>query len=435
MTHERFIADLHVHSRYARACSKELTPENIERWCRIKGIQVVSTGDFTHPKWVAELAESLIPSPESTGLYSQKNVPDSPVRFICGTELSSIYTHAGKVRRVHNLVFAPSLEIVKKINSALTERGCNIRSDGRPIIGLSSHDLLEMLLEIDERNVLIPAHAWTPWFAVFGSKSGYNSLAECFGDLTEHVFAIETGLSSDPLMNWQVSQLDDVALISSSDAHSLPNLGREATIFSGQKISYDLIMTALRHGNPKYRQTGKLTADSFQLSGTIEFYPHEGRYHYDGHRDCGIVLHPAEADKQKKICPKCQRRLTVGVLSRVNELADRPEGTKPNGAPTFHHLVELDKIIADALGLKARASTKVQKIYQDLMKKFDNEIAILLDVPIGDLQSAEPRLAEAIERVRQERLTIQPGFDGEYGKIEIFSEKERQNGPRQLTIL
>lgn len=394
------------------------------------------TGDFTHPKWYAELIESLILDHETANLYRLKNLPDSPVRFICGTELSSIYTHAGKVRRVHNLVFAPSLKVVKKINTALTERDCNIKSDGRPIIGLSSHDLLELLLEIDERNILIPAHAWTPWFAVFGSKSGYNSLAECFEDLAKYIFAIETGLSSDPPMNWQVSQLDNVALISSSDAHSLPNLGREATIFSGEKISYDLIINALKHGNPKYRAENRnREPETLNLEGTLEFYPHEGRYHYDGHRDCGVVLHPAEADKQNKICPKCKRPLTVGVLSRVNELADRPEGTKPNGAPTFHHLVELDKIIADALGIKARASTKVQKIYQDLIKKFKNEIAILLDVPIRDLRSQEPRLAEAIERVRQERLTIQPGYDGEYGKIEIFREKERQNGPRQLSIL
>ncbi len=269
----RFIADLHIHSRYARACSKELTPANIEKWCRIKGINLVATGDFTHPKWLAGLEASLIPDHQTSDLYKLKNTTDQSVRFIFGTEISSIYKHAGKVRRVHNLVFAPSLDVVKKINAALTERGCNIRSDGRPIIGLSAHDLLEMLLEIDERNVLIPAHAWTPWFAVFGSKSGYNSLEECFDDLTKHVFAIETGLSSDPLMNWQISALDNIALISNSDAHSLPNLAREATIFSGEQLSYDLIMTAIKQGNPKVRQTKNLipNTENLTLDGTIEF--------------------------------------------------------------------------------------------------------------------------------------------------------------------
>ena len=430
----RYIADLHIHSRYARACSKELSPATIAAWCQIKGLSLVATGDFTHPKWFRELKESLTPA-AAPGLYQLASDPSaSPVHFICGTEISSIYSHGGKVRRVHNLIFAPSLEIVEKINVELTKRGCNIKSDGRPIIGLSSRNLLELILEIDERNVLIPAHAWTPWFAVFGSKSGYNSLKECFEDLTEHIFAIETGLSSDPLMNWQVSKLDSVALISNSDSHSLPNLAREATIFSGDALSYNNIMRALKFGNLLARQKNLHKNKPLQLDGTIEFYPHEGRYHYDGHRDCGVVLHPREADKQKKICPKCKRPLTVGVLSRVNELADRAEGISPDSAPLFYHLVELDKIIADALGIKTRTSPKVKILFDGLIKKFGNEINILLDVPITDLRATEPRLAEAIQRIREERLTIQPGYDGEYGKITIFGPNELLK-KKQLSLL
>lgn len=434
----RYIADLHIHSPFARACSKELTLKNIDIWAQTKGLQIVAAGDFTHPKRFQEIKNDLKPAPEVDGLYIYKNtINKNPVHFLLSTEISSIYSHKGKVRRVHNLIMAPSIEIVEKINQQLTARGCNIKSDGRPIVGLSSHDLLELILEIDPRNVLIPAHAWTPWFAVFGSKSGYNSLEECFDDLTPHIFAIETGLSSDPPMNWQISQLDNIALISGSDAHSLPNLGREAIVFSGNDPSYDNIIKAIKHASPKARQSEQLSAVSckLKLEVTIEFYPHEGRYHFDGHADCKVVLSPAEASKNKKICPKCARPLTVGVLSRIEELSDRPEGFKPPGAPNFYHLVELDKIIADALNIRTRTSPKVKILFDGLIKKFGNEISILLDVPIHDLRSAEPRLAEGIKRVREEKLKVSPGYDGEYGKIEIFNQKEQENRPQQLSIL
>ena len=390
----KYIADLHIHSKYSRACSKELMPEKIDLWCRIKGIDIVATGDFTHPKWFAELAEKLEPAegearqgrPAETGLYClkkefkksdprfQEKAPRK-IRFILGTELSCIYKKGDKTRRVHHLVFAPSLEVVRKINDELEKRDFNLKSDGRPILGIDSEDLLKLLLEIDERIVLIPAHAWTPWFAIFGSKSGFDSIEECFGSMANKIFAIETGLSSDPPMNRQNSWLDSVALISNSDAHSLQVLGREANIFEGEKISYNLLFEAIKKSSPSAR-AAKRNKAPLQLVKTVEFYPDEGRYHYDGHSNCKIVLHPREAKKFKNICPICGKPLTLGVLHRVEDLADREEGSLSKNAAGFIHSVELEKIIAEAVGVQGRRSKAVAKHYWNLINKFRGELPL-----------------------------------------------------------
>ena len=445
----KYIADLHIHSKYSRACSKELVPEKIDLWCRIKGIDIAATGDFTHPKWFAELAEKLEPAegearqgrPAETGLYRLKKEfqADHPqfqekklrdVRFILGTELSCIYKKGYKTRRVHHLVFAPSLEVVRKINGELEKRDFNLKSDGRPILGIDSENLLKLLLEIDERIVLIPAHAWTPWFAIFGSKSGFDSIEECFGNLAKNIFAIETGLSSDPPMNWKNSWLDSVALISNSDAHSLQVLGREANIFEGEKISYNLLFEAIKKSSPSAR-AAKRNKAPLQLVKTVEFYPDEGRYHYDGHANCKIVLHPREAKKFKNICPICGKPLTLGVLHRVEDLADREEGSLSKNAAGFIHSVELEKIIAEAVGVQGRRSKAVAKHYWNLINKFRGELPLLLDAEEKELnQTAPANIAEAIRRVRAQELQISPGYDGLYGAIKIFKDGETTAGKK-----
>lgn len=431
----RYYADLHIHSKYARACSPQLTPENIDLWCRIKGLGLVATGDFTHPKWFAELSEKL--EPKGNGLYQlranfrlkeakfkQDVLPD--VHFIVGTEVACIYKHDGATRRVHHCIFMPSLAAAAELNKRLTAQGRNLKADGRPILGMSSQDLLKLMLEIDARSVLIPAHAWTPWFAIFGSKSGYDSIPECFGEMSKHIFAIETGLSSDPPMNWRVTALDNVALVSHSDAHSLPNLGREADVFEGGELSYDAVMGAIRHASPRAVAAGEDKNLPLRLTGTIEFFPDEGRYHYDGHRGCKVCLSPSQSAKLKNICPKCGRELTIGVLNRVEELADRGAGQKPPGALPFTSLIELDKIIAQAQGVKSRASKAVETEYWNLVSAGGGELATLLDCPVAELgKVTNQRVVEAISRLRRGKIAgVTPGYDGEYGHIALFSESE-----------
>lgn len=432
-----YYADLHIHSKHARACSPQLTPENIELWSRIKGLSLVATGDFTHPKWFAELSEKL--DPLGNGFYHLKpglqlqearfkETKPVLVSFIVGTEVACIYKHAGATRRVHHCIYMPSLEAAAELNKRLTEQGRNLKADGRPILGMSSQDLLKLMLEIDARSVLIPAHAWTPWFAIFGSKSGYDSIEECFGDMSKHIFAIETGLSSDPPMNWRISALDSVALVSHSDAHSLPNLGREADVFEGDELSYDAVMNAIRRANPRAVTSGDDKALPLRLAGTIEFFPDEGRYHYDGHRECKVCLSPAESAKLRNVCPKCGRELTIGVLNRVEELADRVAGTKPKGALPYTSLVELDKVIAQAQGVKGRATKAVEAEYWNLVSVGGGELPTLLDVPQGVLAKATTaRVAEAVSRLRRGVVAgTTPGYDGEYGHIALFAPDEEQ---------
>ncbi len=426
------IADLHIHSKYSRACSPELTMPNIAKWCGIKGIDLISTGDFTHLVWFKEIENNLVE--EGQGFLRLKEAPsasqsqpraggEATVKFILGTEVACIYSQGGKTRRLHLCLFLPDLASVKKFNEELTKRGCNIRSDGRPILGLSGKEIVKIIKNISPRGVVIPAHAWTPWFAVFGSKSGFDSLEECFEELAPEIFAIETGLSSDPSMNWRLSALDKIALVSNSDAHSLPNLGREANVFNLdiKKTSYNQLFKVIKEKNTK------------KFLKTIEFYPEEGMYHLDGHRACGSRLTPAETKKNKGLCPVCKKPVTVGVYNRVDELADRPEGFVPKNAVSFVNLVELDKIIAEAVGVKSRKSLAVQKEYEKLIKAGGNEFKILLELSYYKLKKiTSAEIVEGIRRVREKELTIEPGYDGEYGRVTIFSPKEKKDRQKKL---
>ncbi len=418
------VLDLHIHSKYSRACSKNLELEQIARTCEIKGVDIIATGDFTFPKWQQDITEKLT---EEKGLYKLKN---SKTKFILSTELALIYKQGeGHARRLHLVVLAPNLKAVAKFNEYLASHGYNIRSDGRPILGMSAIELCKILFEIDEKFMVIPAHIWTPWFAVFGSKSGFDSIAECFEEFTKNIYAYETGLSSDPAMNWRISELDNLTLLSNSDAHSLPNIAREANVFEMSEVSYDAIYDIIKNSSPRLRQgyDGQAKSKYGKILYTIEFYPEEGMYHYDGHRNCGIRFTPAETKKHQGICPKCKKKLTVGVDYRVNELADRELGFKPKGVADFKKLVELDKIIAESMDIKSRSSQKVQAEYNSLIKKIGtNELDILISQPLDALAKATlPEVVEGINRVREEKLIIKPGFDGQYGTIKIFSEKEK----------
>jgi len=407
------IADLHIHSRYSRACSQELLPVRIDEYCRLKGVNLVSTGDFTHPAWLNELKDNL--EEIGDGFLRLKN-SDGKVKFVLGSEVSCIYSQGGKTRRVHLCVFLPDFASVDRFNQELVDHGCNIRSDGRPILGLSAKEVLRILKKVNSRGVMIPAHIWTPWFAVFGSKSGFDSLEECFEELAGEIFAIETGLSSDPAMNWRLSQLDKVSIVSNSDAHSLPNIGREANRFDLDlaNTNYDDFFAAIKNKDPKV------------FLDTIEFYPEEGMYHIDGHRDCGVSFMPAETNKMKGVCPVCKKPLVVGVLYRVEELADRPDGFVPQNAVPFVSLVELDKIIAEALGVKSRAGTKVQAEYHKIVNSERNEFDILLNLSYSELEKiTTPEIVEGIKRVREKRVTVVPGFDGQYGHVNIYNEEEK----------
>lgn len=416
----QFICDFHVHSKYSRATSKEMDLENLEKWAAIKGISVIGTGDFTHPAWFKELSAKL--EPAESGLYKLKNAGGkSAVRFILTAEISSIYSKGGKTRRVHNLIFSPSLEIAGKINERLGAIG-NLKSDGRPILGLGAKELAEIVFGVSGDCLVVPAHVWTPWFSVFGSMSGFDSLEECFEELAPKIHAIETGLSSDPAMNWRVSGLDRLTLISNSDSHSPAKIGREANIFELESLSYPNIAAALKKSSTKNK-----------LVKTIEFFPEEGKYHHDGHAACGVNFSPAETKKHKGICPKCGKSLVIGVLNRVGVLANRPAyakasagkeiGKKPAGATDFVRLIPLEEIIAGALDFGV-SSKAVQKQYFNLIEKLGNEFEILLDAPIGKIAEASlPLIAEGVKRVREGKIKITPGFDGVYGKINIFSKR------------
>ena len=414
----RFIADLHVHSKYSRATSRDMSPEALWRWAQLKGIRVIATGDFTHPQWLQELKEKL--KREDNGLFSLKKafqtskVPDScraDVSFLLSSEISCIYRKGGKVRKIHSLVLAPGFRDAAKINTALSKVG-NLKSDGRPILGLDAKELLKIVMDASPDARLVPAHAWTPHFSVFGAVSGFDSLEECFEELTPHIHAIETGLSSDPSMNWRLSSLDTITLISNSDAHSPSRIGREANILD-TGMSYGSIIHAFA------------TREGFL--GTIEFFPEEGKYHYDGHRACGVCLTPRETVKHNYLCPVCGKKVTVGVMHRVEKLADRNEGYEPEGAPGFHSIIPLPEIIAETLKVGAN-SKAVAKQYFSLLETLGNEFGILMDCPVGDIEEAgTPEIAEAVSRTRKGEVHIEPGFDGEYGKIKIFEPVKRKD--------
>lgn len=407
----RQIADFHIHSRYSRACSGQLTLANIDKTCRTKGVDIIGTGDFTFPEWFSSIKNEL-EEIEKTGLYKLRTANDDKIKFILTTELALIYKSGGKARRIHVVIHAPNVEAVSELNKFL-DKHYNIRSDGRPILGMSAVDLCKLCFSIDPNFLIYPAHIWTPWFSVFGSKSGFDSLEECFGEYTKNIYAYETGLSSDPEMNWRIPALDRLTLLSNSDAHSPANIAREANVFDLDVASYEEIYSSIKNKDIK------------KLKYSIEFYPEEGMYHFDGHRDCGVSFSPRESKKCKNICPVCKKPLVIGVLNRVEELSEREDGYKLSGAPGFKKMVELDKIIAEALGVKSRSSKKVQTEYDKLIKIFGTEIGVLLDAKTEELKSKTlPLIAEGVERVRSGNLFITPGFDGQYGKIEIFDKKE-----------
>ncbi|MDP2820992.1 MAG: endonuclease Q family protein [bacterium] len=422
----RYIADFHIHSKYSRATSREMDLEHISEWAKIKGIQIVGTGDFTHPEWLEEIKNKL--EPAEAGLFKFKN-SSSAIRFILTTEISCIYSKGNKVRKIHLVFFAPNLESVEKFNTQLGWTGGNLKSDGRPILGMDVKELVKIALDISKDFFIVPAHIWTPWFSVFGSKSGFNSIEECFEEYTNNIFALETGLSSDPAMNWMVSGLDKYTLISNSDAHSPAKLGREANIFEGSEIDYFKIIEAIKQG-------GKENELPLKMKATIEFFPEEGKYHYDGHRVCDVCLAPKETKKYNGICPKCGRPLTVGVLYRVGELADRDEGFKPKNSLPFYNLVPLQEIIADSLNLTT-VSQKVKNEYDNLIKNFDNEFNVLLDVSEQNLmEKIDLRIAKGIINVRQGKVGKEPGYDGVFGKIRVSPngniEKKKQKKQESL---
>ncbi len=438
----RIIADLQIHSKYSRACSHDLTPPNIALWAEKKGISVIGTGDFTHPKWLLELKEHL--EEEREGLYRLKTklppnlsrpdvhrgtLPSSgegkiQALFMITGEVSSIYKQGDKVRRVHNMILVPSFEAADKIIKGLEKVGANLKSDGRPIMGVHCDDLVKIVKEADENAEVIPAHAWTPHFGVFGSLSGFNTIEEAFGTEAKHIFAIETGLSSDPKMNWQIAELDKYSLVSNSDAHSLRKIGREANVFEidEKKLSYAEIVRIIKNKNPK------------EFLYTLEFFPEEGKYHLDGHRDCKFSCLPPKTKKLGGLCPVCGKKLLVGVLSRVEELATRQYGFVPKRAVPFKNVIPLEEIIAEVYGVGVQ-SKKVTSFYEQMLGERSRELEservsefqILLDLNKEQIiQISNEAVAEAILRVRSGKVKVEGGYDGQFGKIEIFSEKERE---------
>jgi DNA helicase II / ATP-dependent DNA helicase PcrA len=413
----KFIADLHTHSRFSLATSKTLDPEHLSLWARKKGITVVGAGDFTHPGWISELTDKLIEAP-GEGLYQLR--PDiqravdseaplscpGPARFLLTGEISCIYKKNGRTRKLHHLILMPDMDAVARFNRRLGRIG-NISSDGRPILGLDSRALLEITLETSEKAFFIPAHIWTPWFSLFGSKSGFETIEECFEDLTGHIHALETGLSSDPPMNRCLSRLDPYLLISNSDAHSPGKLGREANLFDTH-LDYPHMIQAMKTGRG--------------FAGTIEFFPEEGKYHLDGHRNCGVRLHPEETARLNGVCPVCRRPLTVGVLNRIYELSDR---STPRLSKAFHSLIPLPEILSEILGC-GPTSKKAIRFYEKLLSDLGPELQILMDLPLKRLGAAGgPALAEAVRRMRCRQVIREEGYDGCFGAIRLFQESEK----------
>ena len=410
-----FIADLHVHSKYSRATSREMGLEMMAMWAKLKGIQLVATGDFTHPVYFSEIKAKLEPVAE--GIFRLKE-GEQATHFILCTEVSNMFAQ-GKLtnRRTHTLIFAPSIEVVEKINTALGRLG-KLGSDGRPIFSFPVKDLVKIILDVSEECLLVPAHAWTPWFSVFGANSGFDSMEECFEEQAKHIHAIETGLSSDPEMNWRWSALDKLTLISNSDAHSANKLGREANCFACA-LEYPEIIRVIKEKDPA------------GLLFTVEFFPEEGKYHYDGHRNCNVLLAPHESRANDNICPVCGRRLTVGVMHRVEELADRPEGFVPPNAIPAIHLIPLEEIIAEALG-QGTGTKGVDREYMRMVEQGGSEFAVLIDLPPEEIERiAPPRIYEGIMRVRKGDLQITPGHDGVYGQINIFPKEGEEGKPAE----
>lgn len=409
----RFIADFHIHSKYSRATSKEMDVEHISRSAKTKGIHLMGTGDFTHPFYLAELKQNLVPM--GNGLFIHQDT-----HFILTAEVCTDFFSDGKGRRIHNVIFAPSFQTAERINAQLQNYG-RLASDGRPDLRLDARDLVRLVLNVDPNCLVVPAHVWTPWFSMFGANTGFDTVEACYGDQTKNIYALETGLSSDPPMNWRLSALDRFALISNSDAHSPAKLGREANVFDAD-LDYQSIVSAIK------------SQDNGKFLYTIEFFPQEGKYHFDGHRKCDVCQAPRESMRSRDLCPKCGRKLTVGVMHRVEELADRPEGYVPPGAVPCKHLVPLAEIIAEATG-KGVDTVTVRSTYESLVQRFGSEFQILLDLPEEKLHAEIPgRVGQGIMKVRRGELNIRPGYDGVFGRVNIFGEEEDKGQQEQLDL-
>ena len=430
---QELVVDLHIHSHYSRATSKDCTFDGLYKWGKLKGINIIGTGDFTHPAWFSEMREKL--EPAEPGLFRLKpefadpidaslppSVRDQIIRFVPSVEIATIYKKGERVRKLHQLIIMPSFESVSGLNARL-ERIGNLKADGRPILGLDSKELLRHALETDARSLYIPAHIWTPWFGAFGSKSGFDSIEEAYDELAPEIHAFETGLSSDPPMNWRVPDLDRLSVISNSDAHSPAKLGREATL-AKCNVAYDDII-------------GGIKTNDDRLVGTIEFFPEEGKYHYDGHRDCNVRFSPAQTREHNGICPVCGKPLVVGVENRLEELADRPEGFRPTHPKQVEYIIPLAEIIAELHGTKSTSGKAVTNEYYEVLERLGNEFAVLRSVPLEAIEAAGfPLLKIAIERLRAGTVVREPGYDGVFGTIKVFKDAtERQATVNQLTLL
>ncbi|MBU1061689.1 MAG: endonuclease Q family protein [Candidatus Omnitrophica bacterium] len=408
----KFVADFHIHSKYSRATSPRMQVSTLAEYAKLKGISLLGTGDITHHLWLEELKDSLKDS--GNGLFEYKGV-----NFILTGEISAIYSKNGRVRKIHNVIFVPSFDVADKINSTLSGYG-NLSADGRPIIGIDAKDLVEILFGISKDIFVVPGHIWTPHFSLFGSKSGFDSIEECFEEYAKDIYALETGLSSDPGMNWRWSKLDRFSLISNSDSHSPSKIGREANVFDTE-MSYNSIIDALK------------AKDNKKFLYTVEFFPEEGKYHYDGHRNCKVRLNPVETRKNKGICSVCGKPLTVGVMNRVEELADRPEGFVPQKKIPYKKMIPLAEIISDVMDV-ADSSKAVDAEYRAIVPRFGTEFEVLIELQEELLLNKLPKkIARAIINVRNGNVNILPGFDGEYGKIEILKEKDNA-GDKQLDL-
>jgi len=423
MLRMKVIADFHIHSKYSRATSEQMDIDEIVRYAPVKGLNLVGTGDFTHAQWLKELKENLV-SDEGTDLYKPSKSPNSNLRFMVTGEAATIFSFGGKSKKIHHLILTPSLETAVQVNDRLSRRG-SLVVDGRPVLDMSAAELVEEVIEASNENVVIPAHIWTPWFSLFGDFSGFDKIEDCYQDTTKHIFAIETGLSSDPPMNWRLSTLDRFTLVSNSDSHSSwPwRIGREANVFNLEKLTYSEVVDAIRSKDPKH------------FLFTIETYPDYGKYHWTGHRNCKVSLSSDEVKKYGNVCPVCHRKLTKGVEQRVDELADRPIGFKPEGVPGFMRLLPLSEVIQAVLSVAYPGVQKVWNVYNELISKFGDEYTVLIDAPFNALaETTDPTIADAIIRVREERLKVIPGYDGVYGKIEILEEQEKKEAETREII-
>ena len=417
----RVIADLHIHSRYSRATSERMSIEEIARFAKIKGLNLIGTGDFTHPKWLEELHNTLN-SEDETGLYKIAKTPESRVHFMITTEVSTIFNFGNDMKKVHHVILTPTLENASQINDRLSKYG-NLASDGRPTLNMTAPHLVEEIMEVSSDTMVFPAHAWTPWFSIFGAFSGFDSVEDCYQDMTKHIHALETGLSSDPPMNWRLSKLDPFTLVSNSDSHSFwPwRIGREANVFELKLTSYFEVVDAIR------------SKDNKRFKYTIETDPAYGKYHWTGHRNCHVSLSPQDAIRFGNICPVCRRELTKGVEQRVEELADRPADFKPENAIGFMRLLPLSEIIATVLGSDSPSTQKVWSIYNRLVERFGDEYSVLIDSLKEELSAVtDAEIAEAIVRVREGNVKVEPGYDGVYGRLVFSGAKSAKSVSRRV---